>query len=57
MKGPKMNDLLRLKKVVRYLLKYPYLNRIFYKQTLENVVTGKGTRRSEGQDPGLDQVW
>ena len=52
-----MNDLLRLKKVVRYLLKYPYLNRIFYKQTLENAVTGKGTRRSEGQDPGLDQVW
>ena len=36
MKGPKMNDWLRLKKVVRYLLKYPYLKRIFYKQTLEN---------------------
>jgi len=36
MKGPKMNDWLKLKKVVRYLLKYPYLKRIFYKQTLEN---------------------
>ena len=36
MKGPKMNDWLRLKKVARYLLKYPYLKRIFYKQTLEN---------------------
>ena len=36
MKAPKMNDWLKLKKVVRYLLKFPYMKRIFYKQTLEN---------------------
>eukprot|EP00435_Cladocopium_sp_Y103_P068786 s76_g32.t1 len=36
MKSPKMNDWLRLKKVVRYLLKFPYMKRVFYKQTLEN---------------------
>lgn len=36
MKSPKMNDWLKLKKVVRYLLKFPYMKRTFQKQTLEN---------------------
>ena len=36
MKSPKMNGWLKLKKVVRYLLKFPYMKRIFHKQTLEN---------------------
>eukprot|EP00435_Cladocopium_sp_Y103_P070326 s53_g35.t1 len=31
-----MNDWLKLKKVVRYLLKFPYMKRVYYKQTLEN---------------------
>ena len=34
MKSPKMGDWLRLKKVVRYLLKYPYMKRTFWSRGL-----------------------
>ncbi|CAJ1450304.1 unnamed protein product, partial [Effrenium voratum] len=37
MKNPKMGDWLRLKKVVRYLLKYPYMKRTFLEQRPEEV--------------------
>ncbi|CAJ1373293.1 unnamed protein product [Effrenium voratum] len=37
MKSPKMGDWLRLKKVVRYLLKYPYMKRTFLEQRPEEV--------------------
>lgn len=38
MKAPKMNDWLKLKKAVRYLLANPYMKRIFKAQYLEDVV-------------------
>jgi hypothetical protein len=37
MKSPKLNDMLRLKKAVRYLLKYPYMKRVFAEQTLKEL--------------------
>ena len=37
MKNPKMGDWLRLKKVVRHLLKYPYMKRTFLEQRPEEV--------------------
>ena len=36
MKQPKPNDWLRLKKVARYLLKYPYMKRVFREQHAED---------------------
>ena len=32
MQAPKMNDMLRLKRAVRYLVKYPYMKRVFKEQ-------------------------
>ena len=38
MKGPKMNDWLKLKKVVRYLVNFPYVKRIFEEQYFESAM-------------------
>ena len=40
MSKPKMNDLLRLKKVVRYLVSYPYMKRTFQRQIMEKMTVG-----------------
>ena len=40
MSKPKMNDLLRLKKVVRYLVSYPYMKRTFQRQLMEKMTVG-----------------
>ena len=38
MKGPKMNDWLKLKKVVHHLVNFPYMKRIFEEQYFENAM-------------------
>ena len=51
MKSPKMGDWLRLKKVARYLLKYPYMKRTFLEQRPEDGLVRFGLgRRPEDEE-------